>query len=208
MSDGDLGGFSTVNLDYIEATHSEPAHAKWHGSISLDLPPDNMEMQRSGFAGWRTRDRGWSLFGKSLWDLDPFGYLALRIKSDGRKYFVNLQTESIVPTDLHQHRLYSQRPGTWETVLIGLDDFVRTNHGIVVEPQSEMLRGKVTSVGISSTDRIPGPYELCIAGVWATTRRIEDAAQGGERLAKLEVNEKTEEKLPDSASSSSASSVR
>src|ERR1700753_2852448 len=71
MPDMDLRCSSTVNLDYVQATPSEPAHARWHGSISTQLPPDNMQMQRSGFAGWRTRDKGWSMWGKSLWDLDP-----------------------------------------------------------------------------------------------------------------------------------------
>ena len=104
-------------------------------------------------------------------------YLGLRVKSDGRKYFVNIQTDSIVQTDIHQHRLYTQHhrgadgpndPGKWETVLIKLHEFVRTNHGMVTEPQSEMLRQKVKSVGIGLTDRMPGPYELAIGAIWAT----------------------------------------
>jgi len=186
MSDKDLGGFSTVNLDYVEGTATEPPHAKWYGSISTQLPVDDPKIQRTGFAGWRTRDRGWTIFGKAVWDLDPYTHLALRVKSDGRKYFVNLQTESIVPTDLHQHRLYTQTTDEWETIMIGLNDFVRTNYGMVVEPQSELLRQKVTSVGISSTDRVPGPYELCIAGVWATNKQIEDAAKEEERMKRIE----------------------
>ena len=80
---------------------------------------------------------------------------------------MNIQTDSIVPTDLHQHRLYVKYPGTWETVLINFDSFVRTNHGMRVEPQSEMLRMKVKSIGISLIDRKPGPFDLRVAGFWA-----------------------------------------
>lgn len=147
-----------------------PAHAVFKGSISTELPPNRNDVQRSGFAAFRTRDRGLSLFGKLLWDIDPYAYLALRIKSDGRKYFVNIQTESIVPTDIHQHLLPSYTPGQWETVTIPFSAFVRTNYGMVVEPQKEMLRQKVRSVGIGLTDRVPGPFELCIADVYATNR--------------------------------------
>ena len=168
MSDKDIGGFSRVNLDYVPQTDTEPAHARFHGSISIELPPDNPQVQRTGFAGWRNKDRPATIFGKSLWDIDPYAYLGLRVKSDGRKYFVNVQTESIVPTDLHQHRLYARRPGEWETVLINWNDFVRTNHGVVVEPQQEILRQKVRSIGISLIDRVPGPYSLRISRVWAT----------------------------------------
>jgi NADH dehydrogenase [ubiquinone] 1 alpha subcomplex assembly factor 1 len=97
-----------------------------------------------------------------------YTFLALRIRSDGRSYLVNLQTESVVLTDLHQHRLFAKRPGEWETVIIKWNDFVRTNHGFVVEPQTEMLRQKVRTIGIGLTDRVPGPFELCIERMWAT----------------------------------------
>ncbi|KAK5136175.1 hypothetical protein LTR08_004012 [Meristemomyces frigidus] len=191
-----FGGFSSATLDYVPgAKHREhegrviggagagpvsaeldgsagrpPAHAVFKGSISTELPSNRSDVQRSGFAAFRTRDRGISLFGRLLWDIDPYAYLALRIKSDGRKYYVNIQTESIVPTDIHQHLLPCYTPGQWETVTIPFSAFVRTNYGMVVEPQKEMLRQKVRSVGLGLTDRVPGPFELCIADIYATNR--------------------------------------
>lgn len=144
------------------------AHARFHGSISLELPTHRPDIQRTGYAAWRTLDRKGTIFGRSLWNIDPYVYLALRIKSDGRSYFVNVQTESVIRTDLHQHRLFARRPGQWETVLIRWSDFVRTNHGFVVEPQTELLRQKVKTIGIGLTDRVPGPFELCIERLWAT----------------------------------------
>ncbi|KAF2146215.1 uncharacterized protein K452DRAFT_242844 [Aplosporella prunicola CBS 121167] len=174
MSDKDIGAFSNAKLDFVPGDATDPPHARFHGNISIDLPQDKPHIQRTGYAGWRTLDRPPTMFGKSLWDVDPYKYLALRIKSDGRKYFVNVQTESVVPTDLHQHRLYSRKSGEWETVLISWGDFVRTNHGIVVEPQREILKQRVRTVGISLTDRVPGPFELCISRVWATNGLSEE----------------------------------
>lgn len=195
MCDSDQGGFSKATLTYTPgAAHlertageeggikggvivsepgQEPAHAKFKGSISIELPANMPNIQRSGYAGWRTRDRGLSVFGKLLWDLSPYAYLALRFRSDGRKYFVNLQTDSIVPTDLHQHLLSSAKPGEWETVTIPFSAFVRTNYGQVVEPQNDMMVTKVKSVGISLIDRVPGPFELDIADIYATNRPSE-----------------------------------
>ncbi|KAH9841286.1 Complex I intermediate-associated protein 30 (CIA30) [Teratosphaeria destructans] len=189
MSDATtFGGYSKAELSYQpgaphrevepgqigggEGVGEEPSHALFKGSISTELPPNKPDVQRSGFAAWRTRDRGFSLFGKLLWDIDPYSYLALRIKSDGRKYFINIQTESIVPTDIHQHLLPCYTPGEWETVTIPFSAFVRTNYGMVVEPQREMLRQKVRSVGIGLTDRVPGPFELRIADIYATNKTI------------------------------------
>ncbi|RKF63925.1 Complex I intermediate-associated protein 30, mitochondrial [Erysiphe neolycopersici] len=176
MSDRDIGGFSTSSLDWIPpyiSSNPTPAdnqcgHAQFHGNISIQLPANRPDVQRTGFAAWRTKDRGYTIFGKSLWDIDPYTFLALRIKSDGRKYFVNLQTESIVQTDIHQHRLYAKRPGEWETVLIPWSEFVRTNHGVVVEPQREILRQSLRTIGIGLTDRVPGCFKLCIEKMWAT----------------------------------------
>ncbi|KAJ9155530.1 CIA30-domain-containing protein [Pleurostoma richardsiae] len=177
MSDVDIGGYSEAHLDWVPTpassgphtpTHGPSGYARFHGTISTQLPRNRPEIERSGYAAWRTLDRGPTIFGRSLWNIDPYVYLALRVKSDGRSYFVNVQTESVVPTDLHQHRLFSKRPGEWETVLIKWNDFVRTNHGFVVEPQTEILRQKVKTVGIGLTDRIPGPFDLCIERIWAT----------------------------------------
>lgn len=168
MSDGDIGGFSLANLDFIPKKGQEPAHARFSGTISNKLPLSDAQIERTGYAAWRTEDRPPTVFGKSLWNVDPYSFLALRIKTDGRKYKVNVQTESLVYSDLHQHRLYAKRPGNWETVLIKWTDFVRTNHGMVVEPQSEILKEKIRTIGLGLTDRLAGPFEMCISRVWAT----------------------------------------
>nr|OQO22678.1 hypothetical protein B0A51_10368 [Rachicladosporium sp. CCFEE 5018] len=193
MSDNDMGGFSKASLTWNDAhigsggqdsilegqDGEQPAHALFKGSISNELPPNKPSIQRSGYAAFRTRDRGVSLFGKLLWDIDPYSFLSLRINSDGRKYFINIQTESIVPTDLHQHLLPSFTPGQWETVTIPFSAFVRTNYGLVVEPQKEMLRQKVRSVGVGLIDRVPGPFELRVAGIWATNSAGERRGDSG-----------------------------
>jgi NADH dehydrogenase [ubiquinone] 1 alpha subcomplex assembly factor 1 len=179
MSDKLIGGSSESNLDFVSASSSsssssssptrEPSsYARFHGSISTSLPDDRINIQRTGYAAFRTPDQLPTVFGRGMWDIDPYLYLAMRVKSDGRSYLINVQAETIEPSDLHQHRLFSQRPGQWETVLVKWNDFVRTNHGFVVEPQTELLRQKVKTVGIGLTDRVPGPFELCIERVWAT----------------------------------------
>ncbi|RCI13918.1 hypothetical protein L249_8229 [Ophiocordyceps polyrhachis-furcata BCC 54312] len=180
MSDDLIGGSSQSNLDHISLTDSltcatteedsspPSSYARFHGSISVSLPSDRPSIRRSGYGAFRTPDQGPTLFGRSFWDVDPYIYLALRVKSDGRAYFVNLQTESVEPSDLHQHRLFVKRPGQWETVFIRWNDFIRTNYGFVVEPQTELLRQKVCTLGIGLTDRVEGPFELCVERAWAT----------------------------------------
>lgn len=213
MSDSSAGGYSTANFTQVPATEIEPSHMLFHGNISTRLPESRPEVQRTGYAAFRNQDRGRSLFGKMFWDVDAYMYLALRLKSDGRKYFVNIQTDSIVETDIHQHRLYTKHhrgangpddPGSWETVLIKFHEFVRTNHGVVTEPQSEMLRQKVRSFGIGVTDRQDGPFSLALGAFWATNlnergqidgrTNWQEGDQGSARLSEV-----TEEKLAQGA---------
>ncbi|CAK7221991.1 hypothetical protein SCUCBS95973_004688 [Sporothrix curviconia] len=195
MTDDEIGGFSTAQLEWVPSSISSTSpsssasssasssslstpppggYIRFHGTISTRLPEGRPDIQRTGYAAWRTADRQATVFGRSLWDVDSYAYLALRVRSDGRSYLVNVQTDSMVaPTDLHQHRLFARRPNQWETVVVPWSDFVRTNHGFVVEPQTELLRQKVRSIGLGLTDRVPGPFELCVARLWATNNANE-----------------------------------
>ena len=194
MSDTDIGGFSRVKLEHVPKNALEPAHARFTGLISNELPHRENPIERTGYAAFRTRERPSTLFGRSLWDVEHYNFLALRVKSDGRKYKVNIQTESVEFTDLHQHRLYARMPGQWETILIKWSDFVRTNHGVIVEPQSEMLREKVRTIGIGLTDRIAGPFDFKISSIWATNGQapgeIDEFGQKSEDHTQKEISNK------------------
>ena len=66
-----------------------------------------------------------SLFGNVTDDLSLYKYLSLRVRAGGdprtrNGYFVNVQTEGPVETDVWQHRLYLRGNGEWEDVLVYL----------------------------------------------------------------------------------------
>ncbi|GAA5811140.1 hypothetical protein MFLAVUS_004569 [Mucor flavus] len=152
--DKDIGGFSTANLEM-----TPEGVGKFYGEISLELPA-NREIKQSGYAAMRTKPKDQTMFGTPCWDTSLFRYLALHVKGDKRKYFVNIQTDGVVKTDLFQHRLFLRTPGQWETVMIPFKDFILTNNGMIQEDQIEMFRQKVKTVGISLMDRQEGPFEI------------------------------------------------
>lgn len=65
------------------------------------------------------------MFGEMMHDLSAHDFLAIRVRLRGSQrlrnsYFVNIQTDGYITTDLWQHRLYFQRDdGEWEDVFVG-----------------------------------------------------------------------------------------
>lgn len=65
-----------------------------------------------------------TLFGEITEDVSNHEYLALRVRALGHprtrnSYFVNLQTDGPITTDLWQHRLFFRRDdGGWEDIFV------------------------------------------------------------------------------------------
>lgn len=157
-SDKEMGGFSEAH--FTIDPESNAGH--FYGNLNLDLPKDNPEITRSGYAMFRTKDQrdSW-LLGDSYWDWSDYTLLVMRVKGDRRKYLVNLQANTPLITDLFQHRLFLHHPGEWETVVIPLDDFVMTNWG-VIQDGSELNKAEVKTVGVGLLDKQYGPFSLKI----------------------------------------------
>ncbi|KAJ2521752.1 hypothetical protein H4217_001182 [Coemansia sp. RSA 1939] len=160
-SDRDIGGFSDVWLDTTIS-----GHAKFHGYISQKLPEDT-RYKRSGYAMVRTRDPKPDILGAGTWDSSLYRYLALRVKADRRKYFVNLKSDTLINTDIYQHLLPIRTPGRWETVIIPFNAFTLTSNSVILAAQPAMASTKMETVGFSISDRREGPFSLEFAWVKA-----------------------------------------
>lgn len=75
-------------------------------------------------------------------DLSVFDYLAFRVRASGEPrtrsaYFVNIQTDGPVPSDLWQHRLFLNEEAdgkSWEDVIVGLFDVVHVRILLTILP--------------------------------------------------------------------------
>ncbi|KDE04400.1 hypothetical protein MVLG_05190 [Microbotryum lychnidis-dioicae p1A1 Lamole] len=172
--DADLGGKSIANLDL-----GPEGKGRFWGSLSNELHTGRRKegvIERGGYAGFRTKQRT-TVFGTRFWNTELHDFLRLRVKSsgDGMKYFVNIQTDGPVRSDLFQHRLWlpsptsPEAPHEWCDVLIPLEDFALTNSGDMSELQIEMYRAKARTVGISVLGPKQGRYELGIESIDAVS---------------------------------------
>ncbi|KAJ2400193.1 hypothetical protein GGI23_002191 [Coemansia sp. RSA 2559] len=160
-SDRDIGGFSDVWLDTTGS-----GHAKFHGYISQKLPEDT-RFNRSGYAMVRTRDPRPNILGDGTWDSSLYRYLAIRVKADRRKYFVNLKTDTLIQTDIYQHLLPIRKPGQWETVILPFNMFTLTSNSVILASQPMMASTNMQTVGFSLSDRREGPFSLEFAWIKA-----------------------------------------
>jgi len=84
-----------------------------------------------------------------MWDTSLFRFLSLRVKGDDRRYYINIQTDSLDPIELWQHRL-----------------FLRTRNGRISYKKFDgMDRERVKTVGTSLIERKEGPFCLHVAEI-------------------------------------------
>jgi len=185
--DADVGGLSTVHLDLdttksINSPISKPATARFWGDMKLGVRPELQGKVRGGYAGFRNKPRP-TVFGEMVDDVSNHRYLAMRLRIGGHRrtrnsYFVNIQTDGPISTDLWQHRLFFRKTdSSWEDIFIPFDDFVLTNTGEIADHQLTMYRERVRTVGISllgGNSGVEGPYELGIDSIRAVNE--EDAS--------------------------------
>ncbi|KAH9943730.1 complex I intermediate-associated protein CIA30 [Amylocystis lapponica] len=199
--DADIGGLSTVHLDLDESnvfpstsTKTSPSPGeistvrrptgKFWGEMNLGVRSGLEGRIRGGYAGFRSKLRP-TLFGELTEDVSNHHFLALRVRAAGHprtrnSYYINIQTDGPITTDLWQHRLFFRRDdGGWEDIYIPFDDFVLTNGGEVSSQQIHMFRERVRTVGVSllgGNSGVTGPYELGIDNISAVN--TEDVPAG------------------------------
>lgn len=124
----------------VRALQPPRPHAKFWGEMRLAVRAGLEGRVRGGYAGFRNMVRGsplcWWLSGLTVWkprstlfgemtdDVSNSRFLALRVRAAGHprtrnSYYVNIQTDGPVTSDLWQHRLFFSRDdGGWEDIFV------------------------------------------------------------------------------------------
>jgi len=168
VNDSVMGGVSEGGFRITDDKTLE-----FSGSISLE--------NQGGFASIRTRPADLNL--------DGYDTIALRVKGDGRTYYLNLRTSSARSAGSYRAPL-GTRKGTWQEVRIPLKDFKYTAFGRRIA-QADILRAnRVQSVGFTLADKQAGPFLLEVDWISAekgTAARSASDSVGGKDIVETAV---------------------
>ena len=166
VSDGDLGGSSTCTLE-----RSEEGHMRFYGKTQLSIThrdeghkpgfwtsfvkPPGPKLTKTGFAGFSSKPF------ELVDDIDNYNVILLRLKADGRKYYFNIQTESL-PGDSVFRAEIQTKPGVWQTVRLLPRHFRLVSHGVPCLSTPRMNWRCVRTVGMAINDGKEGPFDLTL----------------------------------------------
>lgn len=154
VNDNVMGGISEGGFRI-----SEDNTLVFSGNLSLE--------NRGGFTSIRTRP-------KDL-NLDGYDTIALRLKGDGRIYYINLMNSSRSAASSYRAPIKTKKDN-WQEVRISLKDFVYTSFGRIVARAAPLKAKDVQSLGITLADKKEGPFRLELSWIRAEKGTVTEEA--------------------------------
>jgi uncharacterized surface protein with fasciclin (FAS1) repeats len=138
VNDSVMGGVSEGGFRITDDMTLE-----FSGNLSLE--------NQGGFTSIRSRPGDLNLGGHDR--------IALRLKGDGRTYYLNLMTSSRSAASSYRAPI-STKKGIWEEVRVDMKDFRYTSYGRVVAGAPPLEARDIRSIGITLADKKAGPFRL------------------------------------------------
>ncbi len=150
------------------------------GKLSLE--------NRGGFASIRSR--------QAALDLSGYDTIAVRVKGDGRTYYLNLSTSSRRSAASYRAAMETKE-NTWQEVRVPLTNFKYTAFGRRIGNRSPQA-SRIRSFGFTLADKNAGPFRLEVAWIKAEKNAGTDSSGSD----KSPDGEATSKDIVDSAASS------
>ena len=106
---------------------------------------------RGGFTSIRTRPADLKL--------DGYSVIAIRLKGDGRSYYLNLMSSSVVSAASYRVPIKTEKD-TWQVVRANISDFKYTIFGRIVPGVPNLKAKDIRSMGVTLADKKAGPFRL------------------------------------------------
>jgi len=145
VNDNVMGGISEGRFRITDDKTLE-----FSGKISLE--------NRGGFASIRTTS--------AQLGLDGYDTIALRVKGDGRTYYLDLRTSTRAAAASYRASVRTQKDA-WQETRILLKDFEYAVFGRRVKGAKPLRPDRIQSVGFTLADKQAGPFRLEVAWIKA-----------------------------------------
>ncbi|XP_033734534.1 complex I intermediate-associated protein 30, mitochondrial-like [Pecten maximus] len=153
-----LEGQSTANL-----TVSKANNALFHGYLSQEVPKDGIS-KSAGYCNMRSPSKYISFKRKrAIEDIGIYSHLVLRVRGDGRPYYINLhmkRTFDIMWSDQFNYTLYTRGGPYWQIAKIPFSKFYFTHKGRNQDHQYPPDLHNIENIGITMADSVEGPFQL------------------------------------------------
>jgi uncharacterized surface protein with fasciclin (FAS1) repeats len=143
VNDNVMGGVSKGGFRITEDKTLE-----FSGNISLE--------NRGGFASIRTQQIDSKL--------DGYNTIALRVKGDGRTYYLDLRSSSRNAAGSYRAPIKTQK-NTWQEIRIPLKEFKYAAFGRRIPLVDSLSANNVQSVGFTLADKQAGPFRLEVSWI-------------------------------------------
>lgn len=159
INDNVMGGVSKGGFRI-----TDDATLEFSGDISLE--------NQGGFASIRTRPVDLQL--------DRYDAMAIRIKGDGRTYYLNLRTASTRAAGSYR-AAFRSKENLWQEVRIPLKRFYYSAFGRRIPGAKPLRASEIRSVGFTLADKQAGPFRLEIDWIAAEKTGSTREPKGPER---------------------------
>ena len=92
-------------------------------------------------------------------DLSAYQGLRLRVRGDGRPYWLTVQTDLPVPAGSYRF-VFNTRAGQWQEVRAPFTGFEVTSFGRTIKPAPPLRTSQVRSIGLLIADKNTTPFKL------------------------------------------------
>lgn len=153
VNDDVMGGVSVGKFRI-----SDDKTLEFFGKLSLE--------NRGGFASIRTNPEDLGL--------DRYDTIAVRVRGDGRTYYLDLRSSTLFGAASYRAPLKTQED-TWQDIRIPLQDFKYSAFGTPIAGAEPIVARAVRSVGFTVADKKAGPFRLEVARITAEKGESEAA---------------------------------
>jgi monofunctional biosynthetic peptidoglycan transglycosylase len=140
-----MGGISSGR---IEATAA--GSMLFEGVVSLE--------NNGGFASIRSQPRSR--------DLGAYDGVIIRVRADGKRYKLNLKTDSSFDGIMYRVS-FDTKDGEWQELRFPFSDFRASFRGRFVPDAPPLDPGRITTVGLLISDKQEGPFRMEVAWIGA-----------------------------------------